>query len=76
MNVIIWTSNNDRGTFQCLGNSSKLSMEFVSNGFIAQEWATFFGGKDQMDINCGERLGHDFGTVVATPLGLTDYLGG
>ena len=55
--------------------ASKFGVELVADELIAQERTTFFGGKDQMEINGGERLGHNFGHGCRNPVGVGGLFG-
>jgi len=36
-----------------------MGVKGFANGFVAEKWTTFFCGKNEVDVNGGERLGHE-----------------
>ena len=61
MDVVLHPADDERRTFQRFGNAAKLLMKVVADGLVAQEWAAFFGGENEMDVNGGQGLRHSSG---------------
>src|SRR5213594_3635920 len=58
MDVILHTANDDRRTFQRLGNPAQIRVKSIASDLIAQPRAAFLGGEDKVDINRTQRLRH------------------
>src|SRR5207302_2306794 len=61
MHVIFDPADANRMTVQFLGNAAKILVQSRTQDWVAQERASFFGGKDEMKICCGKSLGHGAG---------------
>jgi hypothetical protein len=52
-------TRNDRLAIEMGQNATEVSMQFLAQRLIAQEWPSGFGGEDGVDQNLRERLRHD-----------------
>ena len=60
MNVVFYATDLNWRAIQLFGNAAQIRMQRIARGFIAQQWATVFGGKDEMNVNGGKRLWHRY----------------
>jgi hypothetical protein len=58
MNMIFHAADNDGLAIVMGQDAAKITMQFFAQSFVAQKWATVFGGKNRMHKNLGERLRH------------------
>jgi hypothetical protein len=73
MNMIFHAAYLDRRTIELFGNAAKIRMERIPRGLVAQQRATFFGGKDEMNVNGRKRLWH--GARMFKPLSFANPKG-
>ena len=68
-------ADEDPGAVEASGSFSEESVQPGAESEVAEEWATLFGREDEVDVGCGEGLGHVLvgvfvnGVFCGTPLG-------
>src|ERR1022692_1636766 len=58
MNMVFHAADLDRRTVELFGNATEIGVQRIPRSFVAQQRATVFGGKDEMNINGGKGLWH------------------
>src|SRR6266496_5511233 len=58
MDMVFHTADEDGRAIEFFGNTPEIRVEGVAREFVAQERATVFGGKDEMNVNGGKGLWH------------------
>ena len=51
MNVILDTSDDDGLAIEVGKNAAQITVQFLAQRFVAQEWPAFLGREDSMDEN-------------------------
>lgn len=63
MNMIGNSADPKRRAVQFFGNPSEKSMNLAADIAVGKEWEPLFGGKNDVQINAGQRLWHDSGIL-------------
>ena len=56
--MVFHTTHDQGWTSEGFANATQLCMELVTDGFVAKPGSTLFRGKDQVNVDGGEGLGH------------------
>ena len=57
--MIFHAADLDGCAIELFGNAAQIRVQRIPRGLVAQQRATVFGGKDQMNVNGGKGLWHD-----------------
>ena len=58
MNVVFNPADDERWTFERLGNATHVGVQGIAHRFVAKERAAFLRREDEVDVNGGEGLRH------------------
>ena len=61
MNVIFHAASTERGAILLAGNASQVGVSSPTDIGIRKEWASMFGGEDEVNVDLNEGLGHENG---------------
>jgi uncharacterized glyoxalase superfamily protein PhnB len=64
--MILNSTDFDRVAFQIFQNSGHVAIDFYPNVFRAKKRSPILGGKDRMNKQSGERLGHVITTTYTS----------
>ena len=53
MDMVFHTADEDGRAIELFGNTAEIRVEGIASGFVPQDWATIFGGENEMNVNGG-----------------------
>ena len=56
--MIFHAAHDDRLAFEIGEDAAKVTVQFITQGFVAEQGPPVFGGKDRVHEDFGERLRH------------------
>jgi hypothetical protein len=59
MNMVFHTADDDRLAILVRQDAAEVTVQFIAQWFVTEQWAAVFGLEDGVNQNLGERLGHE-----------------